>query len=143
MRQEIQVEIESLRADRITLGECAAQEEVGIQTPWETHQCMGECPVVGRWRAYSAWLGSSRNPSCFTPKVLQSDNSFSGSQHLLDKSCLSSQSGPLFTSNILSHISHHAANCQTPLPSLQARQSMQGVLGSDYFCPPSSHSGVF
>lgn len=148
MRQEIQVEIESLRADRIALGECAAREEVGIQTPWEIHQWKGECPVVGRWRAYwySALLGSSRNPSYFTLRVLQSENSFSGSQHFLDKRVIfPARMDPwLFTSSILSHISHQAANCQTPLPSLQARQSLQGVLGSDYFCPPpSSQSGVF
>lgn len=30
MRQEVQVEMESLRADRITLGECAAQKEVSL-----------------------------------------------------------------------------------------------------------------
>lgn len=30
MRQEVQVGMESLRADRITLGECAAQEEVSL-----------------------------------------------------------------------------------------------------------------
>lgn len=29
--------------------------------------------------------GFPRNPFCFTPRVLQSENSFSGSQHPLDK----------------------------------------------------------
>lgn len=46
MRQEIEVETESIRADRITLGEWSAHEEVRIQTPWQT-------PV-------SVWRGMSR-----------------------------------------------------------------------------------
>lgn len=48
------------------------------------HQCEAQCQ---RWRdeSLSSWLSSSRHPSGFTPRVLQSDTSFSAIQDSLGK----------------------------------------------------------
>lgn len=93
--------------------------EVGIQTWKHRHHHGGECPVVGRWSAYSAWLASSRHPLGFTPRLLESENSFSGSQHPLGKRVIfPGRMGTwLPTSSILPHISLQAAGCQNPLPA--------------------------
>lgn len=138
------MEIESLGAYRISLGECSLRRGWSTE-PLENTNINAEGNIQ-RWEDGDllSLAGFLQTFIWLYPWMLQSENSFSGSQHTLGKRVLPpARLDPWWPIlNIPSHISPQAADCQKPPPSLQARQCMQGTRGSDCFCPVRFQCGT-